>query len=572
MTVISMLAESALKASLLVGAALAGLAMLPRASAALRHWILAATILGALLVPLLQQVVPAWSVPPAVAFDPGVGGPPAVQYAGSNADTAATVAIQLPVGPDASAGSPAGSTTLEAVLFRVWLIGMGIATLTLATGLLRLSWLASRSMRIDNGRWPEIAREIAESYEIGRPVRLLRSAHPTTLFTWGAVRPTVIIPSGALDWPADRVRVVLSHELAHVQRGDWLAQVAAEVLRSIYWFNPLAWLASARLRQESERACDDVVLRAGVVGVEYADHLVHLARTLNANRGTWYPAPAMARPSSLQRRIAAMLNGRLNRTPISRRTKWTMVLALLTLASTVAGFAAQTFAAFSGTVVDQTGGLVPKVSLVLTHIPSNSKQTVESDAAGAFEFVGLRSGEYALEVEAMGFSPIRDGLTLSPGQTIHRNLTLQIGSLQETITLVHRDDASASTDTGRAADSLASERRQLDARKRAETARNAPCAPSSVGGRIKPPMKIADVRPRYPDNLRGTGVAGLVTLQARIGPDGTVPDVQVVNTVHPDLAGAAIEAVRQWEFTPTLLNCVPVDVNMRVTLTFRVEP
>ena len=83
-----------------------------------------------------------------------------------------------------------------------------------------------------------------------------------------------------------------------------------------------------------------------------------------------------------------------------------------------------------------------------------------------------------------------------------------------------------------------------------------------------PPLKIRDVRPEYPSSLRDAGVAGEVLLNATIGPDGYVSDVELVRDAHPELAGAAIAAVRDWRFTQTLLNCAPVPVTMTVSVSF----
>jgi protein TonB len=93
-----------------------------------------------------------------------------------------------------------------------------------------------------------------------------------------------------------------------------------------------------------------------------------------------------------------------------------------------------------------------------------------------------------------------------------------------------------------------------------------------VGGNIKPPMKLKDVRPIYPAAMREAGLSGVVPLEAIIGADGTVASVRVVSAqVHPGLAVAAAEAVRQWQFTPTLLNGKPVEVVMSVTVRFDLE-
>ena len=128
----------------------------------------------------------------------------------------------------------------------------------LAIALARLAWLASHARPVVDGVWTELATEAAAAYGIRRPVRLLQSEHPAMLATWGLFRPRIILPASAGEWPVDRVRVVLYHELAHVRRGDWAVQLGAELVRTVHWFNPLIWIACRRLRQESEQACDDV--------------------------------------------------------------------------------------------------------------------------------------------------------------------------------------------------------------------------------------------------------------------------------------------------------------------------
>jgi TonB family protein len=61
-------------------------------------------------------------------------------------------------------------------------------------------------------------------------------------------------------------------------------------------------------------------------------------------------------------------------------------------------------------------------------------------------------------------------------------------------------------------------------------------------------------------------------MEALIGTDGTVREVHVISSPHPDLDRAATDAVRQWEFTPTILNCTPIEVRMNVTAAFVARP
>jgi protein TonB len=97
-----------------------------------------------------------------------------------------------------------------------------------------------------------------------------------------------------------------------------------------------------------------------------------------------------------------------------------------------------------------------------------------------------------------------------------------------------------------------------------------PQAPVRVGGNIKAPQKVKDVKPVYPSIAQSARVQGVVIIEATIGPDGKVKDAKVLRSI-PLLDQAALDAVRQWEFTPTLLNGVPVPVIMTVTVNFTLQ-
>lgn len=92
-------------------------------------------------------------------------------------------------------------------------------------------------------------------------------------------------------------------------------------------------------------------------------------------------------------------------------------------------------------------------------------------------------------------------------------------------------------------------------------------APMRVGGAVRPPQKIHDVPPVYPPIAQSARVGGVVILEAVIAEDGSVRDVHVLRSI-PLLDQAAIDAVRQWRFTPTLLNGQPVPIVMTVTVRF----
>ena len=101
-------------------------------------------------------------------------------------------------------------------------------------------------------------------------------------------------------------------------------------------------------------------------------------------------------------------------------------------------------------------------------------------------------------------------------------------------------------------------------------ASSVPAAPVRVGGNIAPPKKTRDVKPSYPQIAQSARVSGVVIIEATIGPNGKVQNARVLRSI-PLLDQAALDAVKQWEYTPTLLNGVPVPVIMTVTVNFTLQ-
>jgi TonB family protein len=91
-----------------------------------------------------------------------------------------------------------------------------------------------------------------------------------------------------------------------------------------------------------------------------------------------------------------------------------------------------------------------------------------------------------------------------------------------------------------------------------------------VGGNVSAPTKIKDVRPVYPPIAQSARVSGVVIVEILVGADGTVQEAQVVRSI-PLLDAAAIEAVKQWQYRPTLLNGVAVPAIMTVTVSFSLQ-
>jgi len=547
----ALLAALTIRMSVLLGVALVAGLLLRRKSAALRHAVLATAVSGSLAVPLLSTALPQWHV--AIPTRPLL-----LTSKPLGADRVVVTSEVAMEGRGGELLSQAESAPLPvsrgatSILGWVWAAGAALSLLLLVVGLVRLIVLTRWAHSIDAGSWHDELCRLQRGGRLRR-VTLLQTDGPSVLLTWGTLRPCIVLPRGAESWSASRIRFVLEHEAEHIRRGDWLLQIAAETLRALAWFNPLAWAAARRLRVESEHACDDAVLASGVAPTEYAEQLVHVARLLAAPRVA-IPAPAMARSSSLERRVSAMLDSGIPRNPLTRTVNLAIVVIGLACTLSVSTLAQSKFATVSGTVRDQLGGTIPGVTLALTHTESGAKHEIKSNESGAFEFVGLPPGNYSLVVNAMGFQPLDATLQLAGGQTLQQQVRLELGTLQETITV--RDGPPS----------------QVRARQRS-AGPDSPvaCTAQPNSGRIKPPTKVEDKRPVYPATMANTNIEGRVNLEAVIGVDGTVRTMRTIDATNVDFEQSAMDAVRQWRFTPTLLTCVPTEVTMKVLVMFTPE-
>ena len=538
----------AIRSSVVLAGGLLITACLAKHSAALRHRVLATSLLGAALVTPFSIVLPSWEVTlPAGVIDAS----PALT---SSLLPAETRRVEAAAGqPRAGTGAADASAPLLLPLWIVavgWLAGAFAAAGPLVVGLLRVRRMASRATPVDDARWIQMRDDIARRIGLARDVVIARTDSSDLLATWGILRPQVLVPRDSGDWTLQRVHVVLCHELAHIRRQDWLVQMGAETLRALLWFNPLAWMVCRRVRRESEQACDDEVLGMGVVGRDYAGHLLELARQCRRPGSTWAAALPMAHPSTLERRIVAMLNPRLDRRAPSRRAVATLVglllLVTLPLASLRAGQAGT--APLVGTIYDASGGVLPGVKVSLTDA-SQATATAVSNASGRFEFPAVNPGAYVMEATLPGFRPLQHEFELSEVTDWNRAVTLQVGQIQETV--VVSAPRTAGVDTARSA--------------------RGP-VPIRVGGNVRAPRKEVHVNPVYPASMQEAGFSGVVPVEAIIGRDGAVSSVRVLSAqAHPELATAAVDAVRQWRFTPTLLNKQPVEVVMTVTVRFDLE-
>jgi len=312
----SLLFDASLKAGLLLVFG-GGLALsLRRAPAEVRHRVWTLALIGALCMPVATLVLPPIPVPvPGLVATPEVApqllraapvGPiPEARAAEPRASVDRRGATAQPF---PALGSPPLATGWLSWGLGIWLAGLLLVGLRLLVGSAVTRGVARGAKALKDPSWLVLAAEIAEELDVPRAFRLLTSDRISVPMTWGWTRPIIALPSEALDWPEDRRRAVLAHELAHVKRYDCASQLVAHGACAAYWFNPLSWVAAWRLRVERERACDDQVLKAGTRASDYATFLLDVARSRHGMLLASPASVAMARRSQLEGRLLAILD------------------------------------------------------------------------------------------------------------------------------------------------------------------------------------------------------------------------------------------------------------------------
>ena len=323
-TLLVAVADAAIRGTLVLLAALGATAMMRRSSASARHLVWLAALAALLLLPIARGFVPEWRVLPLPATPAAVPAP--ITFAPESIERSSAEGSSPIAAPAESAPIPAVAAAPEPwwrsldwvrAALMLWTAGVALFGMRLAYGVGRIWWIERRATELTDEEWVRLTDGLARRLRLGRIVRLLREPAATVPMTWGVFRPVVLLPAESDEWDAERRRVVLAHELAHVRRWDAATQWIAHVALVVFWFNPLVWVAVRKLREEREHACDDAVLEIGTRAADYAGHLLDIVRKLGTSQGPAH-ALAMARRSQFEGRMLAILDNAVRRNGVSR--------------------------------------------------------------------------------------------------------------------------------------------------------------------------------------------------------------------------------------------------------------
>jgi beta-lactamase regulating signal transducer with metallopeptidase domain len=337
-----------LKATALLVAALAATALLRRASAGTRHLVWLATLAGILLLPAVSTwtpvrlaILPSTLMP---SLSQVIAPPPQTVPSSRPTDIQQLTTVTPAPASPLVAGSKAPALPNEPA-FPFWttmlLLWGAAATLLLgwlAFGALSVRRIVKTGRVLDERAWTAPLCEIADRLDLDSVPRLLSSPLIEMPFACGVVEPTIVLPASAEQWNDSRRRAVLFHELAHVKRRDLVGHTLGRVACALYWFHPLVWTAARRLRAESERACDDLVLSCGARASDYADHLLDIVISVR-HQGAPATAMPMARRRELEGRVLAILDPAVTRIGPGRVKSATLLVGIGALALSVGAMA-----------------------------------------------------------------------------------------------------------------------------------------------------------------------------------------------------------------------------------------
>jgi TonB family protein len=444
--------------------------------------------------------------------------------------------------------------------------------------------------------------------------------------TCGVRRPVVLLPDTITSHRPEIQRVVLVHELLHVQRRDWIWMMGEEVVRAVLWFHPGIWWLVSRVRLAREEVVDELTVLATGQRRAYLEALLAFA-----DASALAPSAAFARRPHLLRRMILISKEAVMSS--KRIVVSCMVLAVAVIAGSwyaVGAFpmmqsqtqtpgavtsAQPTFAAGPGPLEQSAKPITPENPIprrtysVMPQYPSGADQgaviltlrvTVNGlgrvgEVRSMTGVIGGRVGGVARGAEPAGRAArapgafneafakaatdaVRQWIYDPPADApISFDVTLAFAPGTETSLVAHGGPAGVSRGGRTGSGGFGVVGGVVGGVPAGAVPAPPPPPPPPppgwaagairVGGNVLQPTKTKHVNPEYPPIAQSARVQGVVIIEAIIGADGRVQDARILRSI-PLLDQAALDAVKQWEFTPTMLNGAPVPVISTITVQF----
>jgi TonB family protein len=509
------------------------------------------------------------------------------------------------------------------VALAVLISGIGLRLLWLGLGLAHLRRYRATALPLeqaDDG-FADMRLTIAPEAEI------LISGNIASPVTFGLRRPVILLPDGFAGLSVAERASIVCHELIHIRRHDWAIAIAEELVRSIFWFHPAIWWLLGQIQLTREQVVDREVIRCTGDRNRYLDALLAIASLrFSADLA---PAPLFLKKHHLRQRVESIVSGV---TMTKRNLLLPLAAAFATLPVVIGIAAWQfPLRAAPQEAVDDSGVEVQLGAAKLLHrtgIPYPELARAKHISGTIQVNLTLNDkGEVTDAVAVSGPQELRRPVIQS---VLNWHFSQDSGSTPDLQIAVHFDAAKGAVPKGspppalspalklpRTIEGVNLDRlptalwdkvaescgltatstlptddlpaleaclRNVDDHIRTQAytdhgkftlmvgipAAQQPANPPKsirVGGNVQAANILQKVTPKYPPEAKQARVQGTVRFTATIGPDGLVKNLDVVSG-DPMLVGAAMDAVKQWVYKPTLLNGNPVEVITTIDINF----
>ncbi|MFB0564965.1 MAG: M56 family metallopeptidase [Candidatus Aminicenantaceae bacterium] len=348
---LNLICEFIIKSSLVLAASLLLAFLFRKKSATIRHFLLSFSIISLLLFPFLSSITTGWETRWLPSWQAVKNSSSTFNEREKNKDPLINL-NQKDKTSQENGGQPDGiektkdqnkktvflktievKKLLGLSLITIWTAGLIFLLIRIFSGLYGAHRLTRQGKRISGSLWHLLLQRFLNTISIKRKVSLFSHAQVKAPLTWGVIKPVVIMPAEAGNWTKNQCSSALFHELSHIKRYDFLIKILARFICSLYWFNPLSWLVFRSMKNEQEKACDELVLKAGVKPSTYAADLLSIKK---AGQIQWNPPAAVlgaVGKSQFNERVLTILKKQLKPKEVKMKTKILLsffIIALIT--------------------------------------------------------------------------------------------------------------------------------------------------------------------------------------------------------------------------------------------------
>ena len=517
-------------------------------------------------------------------------------------------------------------------LMAFWTRALGIVLL--AGVFARLAWIAAGVVRLRRlRRAGEVALAPADHEDLQSlidaraTIRHVRGLGQP--ITFGFRQPVVLLPESLQRKPAAIQRAVLAHELWHVRRRDWAWTVLEEAIRAAFWFHPALRLLVSRIQSTREEVVDELAILATGSRRSYVDALLAYA-----DEPPLFAATAFARRRHLVHRMMLISREVVMSAKRVVACAGILAVVVASSGwYAVSAFPLTQAPESSSAMPDSPGPIEQKANPItpenpvprrLRMVPADYPATAEAADATGWVSVQIVLDEVGRVAEtrvvglsarfgngsafnfwnrSTGFESFLDGFLRNASEEQRQSHRAASFAMIEAARRAVNQWVYAPPADGPLAFPVNVAIAPADAvpagadappppppppppstRGSARTGMPPPPPPAPgqtsgwemsdgalrVGGAIKPPIKLRNVNPIYPPEAQAAKIQGVVIIEARIAADGTVTHARILKSIA-GLDEAALDAVRQWEFTPTLMNGQAVPVLLTTTINFSLQ-